>query len=67
VEPLGDLSTRDRCDPNLWLHSERYGWVHIAAADRTRSKVDKTFGYVRDDDGNLRIVVYHSLSLFSGY
>lgn len=25
AEPLGDLSTRDRCDPNLWQHSERYG------------------------------------------
>ena len=36
------------------------GWVHIEAADRTRSKVDKTFGYVCDDDGTLRIVVHHS-------
>jgi hypothetical protein len=42
-------------------------WVHIEAADRTRSKVDKTFGYVRDDDGTLRIVVHHSSSPFSGY
>ena len=40
------------------------GWVHIEAADRTRSKVDKTFGYVRDDDGTLRIVVHHSSSPF---
>lgn len=36
------------------------GWVHIEAADETRSKVNKTFGYVRDDDGALRIVVHHS-------
>ena len=43
------------------------GWVHIEAADGTRSKVDKTFGYVRDDDGTLRIVVCHSSSPFSGY
>ena len=43
------------------------GWVHIEAADGTRSKVDKTFGYVRDDDGSLRIVVHHSSSPFSGY
>ena len=43
------------------------GWVHIEAADGTRSKVDKTFGYVRDDDGTLRIVVHHSSSPFSGY
>ena len=43
------------------------GWVHIEAADGTRSKVNKTFKYVRDDDGNLRIVVYYSLSPFSGY
>ena len=42
-------------------------WVHIEAADGTRSKVDKTFGYVRDDDGTLRIVVHHSSSPFSGY
>ena len=33
-------------------------WFHIEAADGTRSEVDKTFGYVRDDDGALRIVVY---------
>ena len=43
------------------------GLVHIEAADRTRSKVDKTFGHVRDDDGTLRIVVHHSPSLLSGY
>ena len=43
------------------------GWVHIEAADRTRSKVDQTFGHVREDDGTLRIVVHHSPSLLSGY
>ncbi|EHA63506.1 hypothetical protein Syn8016DRAFT_0547 [Synechococcus sp. WH 8016] len=30
------------------------------------SKVDKTFGYVRDDDGALRIVLHHSFTPFSG-
>ena len=40
------------------------GWFNIEAADGTRSKVDKTFGYVCDDDGTLRIVVHHSTSPF---
>ena len=40
------------------------GWVHIEAADGTRSKVDKTFGYVRDDDGTLPIKIHHSSSPF---
>ena len=43
------------------------GWVHFEAADGTKSKVDKTFGYVRDDDGALRIVVHHSSTPFAGY
>lgn len=42
------------------------GWVHVEAADGTKSKVDKTFGYVRDDDGALRIVLHHSSTPFSG-
>ena len=41
------------------------GWVHVEAADGTTSKVDKTFGYVRDDSGALRIVVHHSSVPFS--
>ena len=36
------------------------GWVHFEAADGYQSTVEKTFGYVRDDAGNLRIVVHHS-------
>ena len=43
------------------------GWVHVEAADGTTSKVDKTFGYVRDDSGALRIVVHHSSVPFSWY
>lgn len=43
------------------------GWVHVEAADGTKSKVDKTFGYVRDDDGSLRIVVHHSSTPFAGF
>lgn len=41
------------------------GWVHVEAADGTRGKVDKTFGYVRDHDGDLRIVVHHSSKPFT--
>ena len=41
------------------------GWVHFEAADGTKSKVDKSFGYVRDDDGDFRILVYHSSTLFA--
>lgn len=36
------------------------GWVRFEAADGYQSKVDKTFGYMRDDSGNLRIIVHHS-------
>ncbi len=43
------------------------GWVRVEAADGTKSKVDKTFGYVRDDDGALRIVLHHSSSPFAGF
>jgi hypothetical protein len=41
------------------------GWVHFEVADGTKSKVDKSFGYVRDDDGDFRILVYHSSTLFA--
>jgi len=40
------------------------GWVHVEAADGSKSTVDKTFGYLRDDNGNLRIVVHHSSKPF---
>ena len=40
------------------------GWVHFEAADGYQSKVDKTFVYMRDDAGNLRIIVHHSSTPF---
>ena len=41
--------------------------VHFEAADGYKSTADKTFGYIRDDDGNLRIIVHHSSTPFSGF
>ena len=41
------------------------GWVHFEAADGYKSKVDKTFSYIRDDEGNLRITVHHSSTPYS--
>lgn len=34
--------------------------VHLTGADGTTTTVDKTWGFIRDDDGALRIVVHHS-------
>ena len=62
-----------KCVPEIFViqnfgnTANAMGWVHIEAADGTKSKVDKTFGYVRDDNGALRIVVHHSSSPFTGY
>ena len=55
-----------KCEPEIVViqsfgnTANAMGWVHVEAADGTTSKVDKTFGYVRDDKGALRIVVHHS-------
>ena len=43
------------------------GWVYFEAEDGTKSMVDKTWGYVKDDDGNLRIVLHHSSTPFAGF
>ena len=62
-----------KCVPEIFViqnfgnTANAMGWVHFEAADGTKSKVDKTFGYVRDDDGALRIVVHHSSTPFAGY
>jgi hypothetical protein len=62
-----------KCVPEIFViqnfgnTANAMGWVHVEAADGTKSKVDKTFGYVRDDDGSLRIVVHHSSTPFAGY
>ena len=62
-----------KCVPEIFViqnfgnTANAMGWVHVEAADGTKSKVDKTFGYVRDDNGALRIVVHHSSTPFNGY
>ena len=62
-----------KCEPEIFViqsfgnTANAMGWVHLEAADGTTSKVDKTFGYVRDDAGALRIVVHHSSVPFSWY
>ena len=62
-----------KCKPEIFViqsfgnTANAMGWVHVEEADGTTSKVDKTFGYVRDDEGALRIVVHHSSVPFSGY
>ena len=60
-----------KCTPEIFVvqsfgnTANSMGWVHVEAADGTRGKVDKTFSYIRDDKGNLRIVVHHSSKPFS--
>ena len=60
-----------KCKPEIFViqsfgnTANAMGWVHVEAADGTTSKVDKTFGYVRDDKGALRIVLHHSSVPFS--
>lgn len=36
------------------------GKVHFTGQDGNVTTVDKTWGFVKDDDGNLRIVLHHS-------
>lgn len=42
-------------DVAMWM-----GWVIVTDKDGQETKVDKSFGYQRDDDGVLRIVLHHS-------
>lgn len=42
-------------DVAMWM-----GWVIVTDADGQETKVDKSFGYQRGDDGVLRIVLHHS-------
>lgn len=42
------------------------GKVHLTAADGSVTSVDKTWGYVKDDAGALRIVVHHSSLEYGG-
>ena len=71
--PGANRSPWVKCEPEIFViqsfgnTANAMGWVHLEAADGTTSKVDKPFGYVRDDDGALRIVVHHSSTPFAGY
>ena len=71
--PGSNRSPWVKCVPEIFViqtfgnTANAMGWVHVEAADGTKSKVDKTFGYVRDDDGALRIVVHHYSTPFAGY
>ena len=71
--PGDNRSTWVKCVPEIFViqsfgnTANAMGWVHLEAADGTTSKVDKTFGYLRDDNGALRIVVHHSSTPFKGY
>ena len=68
---LSNRSPWVKCTPEIYAiqvfgnTANSMGWVHFEAEDGTTSKVDKTFSYVRDDDGNLRITVHHSSSPYS--
>ncbi len=42
-------------DVGMWM-----GWVTMTNKDGEVTKVDKTFGYQKDEDGTLRIVLHHS-------
>ncbi|MEM9012068.1 MAG: phosphoribosyl-AMP cyclohydrolase [Pseudomonadota bacterium] len=42
-------------DVAMWM-----GWVTMTDKDGQVTKVDKSFGYKRDADGTLRIVLHHS-------
>ena len=42
-------------DVAMWM-----GWVIMTDKDGQVTKVDKTFGYKRDEEGTLRIVLHHS-------
>ena len=42
-------------DVAMWM-----GWVTMTDKDREVTKVDKTFGYQKDKEGTLRIVLHHS-------
>ena len=42
-------------DVAMWM-----GWVTMTNKDKEVTKVDKTFGYQKDEEGTLRIVLHHS-------
>ena len=42
-------------DVGMWM-----GWVTMTDKDGNVTKVDKTFGYKKDEEGTMRIVLHHS-------
>ena len=42
-------------DVAMWM-----GWIYCIDKDGRTTKVDKSFGYKKDADGALRIVLHHS-------
>lgn len=48
-------------DVAMWM-----GWVTMTDKDGQVTKVDKTFGYKKDAEGTLRIVLHHSSLPFQG-
>lgn len=48
-------------DVAMWM-----GWVMLTDKDGNVTKVDKSFGYKKDADGTLRIVLHHSSLPYTG-
>ncbi len=48
-------------DVAMWM-----GWVMLTDKDGNVTKVDKSFGYKKDADGSLRIVLHHSSLPYTG-
>ncbi|UZD92285.1 phosphoribosyl-AMP cyclohydrolase [Cognatishimia activa] len=48
-------------DVAMWM-----GWVTFTDKDGNVTKVDKTFGYKKDEEGTLRIVLHHSSLPYQG-
>lgn len=42
-------------DVGMWM-----GWISLTDKDGNVTKVDKSFGYKKDEEGTLRIVLHHS-------
>ena len=42
-------------DVGMWM-----GWAYFIDKDGNTTKADKTFGYKKDGDGNVKIVLHHS-------
>jgi hypothetical protein len=47
-------------DVAMWM-----GWIYCIDKDGKTTKVDKSFGYKKDENGTLRIVLHHSSLPFS--